>query len=81
MRFYAFGTNLHLLFRGCASTGCIMSVCNSLFLAPIYENASEKMKEEWIPQFVNGDKVGCFALSEPGDVFIPIDTIFKNTSS
>jgi alkylation response protein AidB-like acyl-CoA dehydrogenase len=28
---------------------------------------TDEQKEKWIRPFVSGDKVGCFALSEPGD--------------
>ena len=27
---------------------------------------NEEQKEKWIKPFVTGEKVGCFALSEPG---------------
>ncbi|XP_046841124.1 short-chain specific acyl-CoA dehydrogenase, mitochondrial-like [Xenia sp. Carnegie-2017] len=51
--------------RGCASTGVIMSVNNSLYLSPIMKFGNEEQKEKWIKPFVTGEKVGCFALSEP----------------
>ena len=53
--------------RGCAATGAIMSAHNSLFTAPIVEFGSEKQKQEVLPNFVTGQRVGCFALSEPGN--------------
>ncbi|KAJ6659137.1 hypothetical protein lerEdw1_019440 [Lerista edwardsae] len=53
--------------RGCASTGVIMSVNNSLYLGPILKFGSEEQKHKWISPFVSGDKIGCFALSEPGN--------------
>lgn len=53
--------------RGCASCGVIMSAHNSLYLGPILHYGSEKQKEEFIRPFVNGDQIGCFALSEPGN--------------
>ena len=34
------------------------------------EFGSEQQKEKWIQPFVTGDRVGCFALSEPGNHFI-----------
>ncbi|XP_064337272.1 short-chain specific acyl-CoA dehydrogenase, mitochondrial isoform X1 [Camelus dromedarius] len=52
--------------RGCASTGVIMSVNNSLYLGPVLKFGSEKQKQQWITPFTSGDKIGCFALSEPG---------------
>lgn len=45
-----------------------MSAHNSLYIGPILKYGTEKQKEEWIAPFVNGQKVGCFALSEPGDI-------------
>jgi butyryl-CoA dehydrogenase len=53
--------------RGCASSGVIMSVNNSLYLGPVLAHGTEIQKEDFIRPFINGDKVGCFALSEPGN--------------
>lgn len=53
-------------FRGCASAGVIMSVNNSLYLGPINKFGTDQQKEEFIKPFTNGDKIGCFGLSEPG---------------
>ncbi|EQB77400.1 short-chain specific acyl-CoA dehydrogenase, mitochondrial [Camelus ferus] len=53
--------------RGCASTGVIMSVNNSLYLGPVLKFGSEKQKQQWITPFTSGDKIGCFALSEPAE--------------
>lgn len=57
---------LLFFFRGCASAGVIMSVNNSLYLGPINKFGNDQQKEEFIKPFTNGDKVGCFGLSEPG---------------
>ncbi len=43
-----------------------MSVNNSLYLGPLLKYATDKQKTDWIQPFVGGDKIGCFALSEPG---------------
>nr|VZI51073.1 unnamed protein product [Spirometra erinaceieuropaei] len=53
--------------RGCASVGCILSVNNSLYLAPLIKYASSQQVEEFILPFLDGDRVGCFALSEPNN--------------
>ena len=53
--------------RGCAGTGTIMTAHNSIFMGPIKSFANEKQKSEILPQFVTGEKVGCFMLSEPGN--------------
>lgn len=52
--------------RGCASAGVIMSVNNSLYLGPVLKFGTQKQKEQFITPFTTGDRVGCFALSEPG---------------
>lgn len=44
-----------------------MSVNNSLYHGPILQWGSEEQKQKYITPFTNGDKVGCFALSEPGN--------------
>ncbi|XP_039177045.1 short-chain specific acyl-CoA dehydrogenase, mitochondrial [Crotalus tigris] len=63
----AYTVALEEISRGCASTGVIMSVNNSLYLGPVLKFGSEEQKQEWIPPFTSGEKVGCFALSEPGN--------------
>uniref|UniRef100_A0A672R0N5 short-chain acyl-CoA dehydrogenase n=1 Tax=Sinocyclocheilus grahami TaxID=75366 RepID=A0A672R0N5_SINGR len=55
------------LSRGCASTGVIVSVNNSLYLGPILKFGTEEQKKQWITPFTTGERVGCFALSEPGN--------------
>ena len=49
----------------CASTGVIMSVNNSLVCWPIEHFGSEMQKTKWLVPLAKGDKLGCFALSEP----------------
>lgn len=44
-----------------------MSVNNSLYLGPILKFGSKEQKQQWITPFTGGDKIGCFALSEPGN--------------
>ena len=50
----------------CASTGVIMSVNNSLVCAPIEKWGTDAQKEKWLKPLAKGEKIGCFALSEPG---------------
>ena len=52
---------------GCASTGVIMSVNNSLYCDPVYKFATEEQKKTWLRPFASGEKLGCFALTEPGN--------------
>ena len=50
---------------GCASTGVIMSVNNSLVCDPILKFGDEQQKQEFLTPLAGGEKLGCFALSEP----------------
>ena len=52
--------------KGCASTGVIVSVNNSLTLSPLFTFGNESQKQKWIPPLAKGEKLGCFSLSEPG---------------
>nr|UTI67597.1 acyl-CoA dehydrogenase [Kerria lacca] len=44
-----------------------MSVNNSLYLGPLNKFGNENQKEKYIKPFTSGKKIGCFALSEPGN--------------
>lgn len=50
----------------CASTGVIMSVNNSLVCWPIEAFGTTEQKKKWLTPLARGEKLGCFALSEPG---------------
>lgn len=50
----------------CASTGVIMSVNNSLVCYPIQAYGNDHQKEKFLKPLATGQKLGCFALSEPG---------------
>ncbi|MDY7231104.1 acyl-CoA dehydrogenase [Hyalangium rubrum] len=51
--------------RGCASTGVIMSVNNSLYCDPVMKFGTEEQKEQFLKPFASGQKLGCFGLTEP----------------
>jgi butyryl-CoA dehydrogenase len=51
--------------RGCASTGVIMSVNNSLYCDPVMKYGTEAQKEEFLTPYARGEKLGCFGLTEP----------------
>nr|ACO14659.1 Short-chain specific acyl-CoA dehydrogenase, mitochondrial precursor [Caligus clemensi] len=53
--------------RGCASTGVILSAHNSLYLDPINKNGNHTQKEKFVSPFVDGNQIGCFCLTEPGN--------------
>ncbi|ELK25225.1 Short-chain specific acyl-CoA dehydrogenase, mitochondrial [Myotis davidii] len=65
--YLAYAIAMEEISRGCASTGVIMSVNNSLYLGPIMKFGSKEQKQKWVTPFTSGDKIGCFALSEPGN--------------
>lgn len=50
----------------CASTAVIMSVHNSVSCGPIYRFGSDFLKENYLKVLATGEKLGCFALTEPG---------------
>ncbi|MEE2751340.1 MAG: acyl-CoA dehydrogenase [Myxococcota bacterium] len=49
-----------------AGVGVIMSVNNSLVSWPILNFGSEAQKEKYLPLLASGEKLGCYALTEPG---------------
>jgi len=51
--------------RGCASTGVIMSVNNSLYCDPINRYGTDAQKQEFLEPYASGRKLGCFGLTEP----------------
>ncbi|CAF1506321.1 unnamed protein product [Rotaria magnacalcarata] len=63
----AYAIAMEEISRGCASSGVIMSAHNSLYIGPILKYGTQKQIDEFIKPFINGDRVGCFALSEPGN--------------
>jgi butyryl-CoA dehydrogenase len=50
----------------CASTAVVMSVHNSVACGPIYLFGSEYLKETFLKPLAAGEKIGSFALTEPG---------------
>ncbi|CAB1445226.1 unnamed protein product [Pleuronectes platessa] len=67
MDYLAYSLAMEEISRGCASTGVVVSVNNSLYIGPILKFGTEEQKKQWITPFTTGEKVGCFALSEPGN--------------
>jgi len=51
--------------RGCGSSGIIVSVNNSLAIYPVLAYGSEEQKKMFLPRMAKGEKLGCFALTEP----------------
>ncbi len=51
--------------RGCAGTSVIMSVSNSLYCDPVMKFGTDEQKKQFLTPFARGEKLGCFALTEP----------------
>jgi butyryl-CoA dehydrogenase len=51
--------------RVCASTGVILSVQNSLYCDPIHRFGTDEQKVKFLVPFARGEKIGCYALTEP----------------
>jgi butyryl-CoA dehydrogenase len=52
--------------RVCATSGVILSVNNSLVCDPLLKFGTEEQKKEFLTPLAAGQKLGCFALTEPG---------------
>jgi butyryl-CoA dehydrogenase len=50
----------------CASTAVTMSVNNSLYCMPIVKFGTDAQKKKYVTPFAQGQKLGAYALSEPG---------------
>ncbi|MCE9624739.1 MAG: acyl-CoA dehydrogenase [Deltaproteobacteria bacterium] len=50
----------------CASTSVTMSVNNSLYCGPIVKFGTDAQKEKYLTPYASGQKLGAYALSEPG---------------
>jgi butyryl-CoA dehydrogenase len=61
----AYSIAIEEISRCCASTGVILSVQNSLYCDPIHRFGNEEQKKKFLLPFARGEKVGCYALTEP----------------
>lgn len=50
----------------CASTAVTMSVNNSLYCGPLQKFGTEEQKKRLLVPFARGERLGAYALSEPG---------------
>ncbi len=58
-----------------------MSAHNSLYLGPVKYFGNAQQKQEMLAPFTDGQKIGCFCLSEPGngsDAGCPL-SFYENT--
>lgn len=63
--FFSYILALEEICKGCASTGVIMSVNNSLVCGPLKTFGNEDQKSSFLKDLASGNKLGCFMLSEP----------------
>src|SRR5436190_22743187 len=61
----AYALAIEEISRGCASVGVTLSVNNSLYCDPVMKFGTDAQKERWLKPFAQGEKLGCFGLTEP----------------
>jgi alkylation response protein AidB-like acyl-CoA dehydrogenase len=52
--------------RGCGSTATFIGAHQSIGTNAIYIGGSEELKRKYLPPLTSGEKIGAFALTEPG---------------
>ena len=65
MDFVSYTIVIEEISRACANMGVILSVNNSLVCDPIDRFGNEEQKEKYLMPLARGEKLGCFALTEP----------------
>jgi len=63
--YFSYILALEEICKGCASTGAIMSVNNSLVCSPLKTYGNQNQKSSFLKDLASGNKLGCFMLSEP----------------
>ena len=61
----AYGLVMQELERGDSGIRSFASVQSALVMYPIFAYGSEKQKQYWLPRLAQGEKIGCFGLTEP----------------
>src|SRR3712207_367681 len=62
----AYGLALAEVARGSGSLATFLHVQSGLAMAAIHELGSEEQKQRWLPAMAKCERVGSFALTEPG---------------
>ena len=57
---------LEELSKVCATTGVVVSAHTSLCIDPIMTYGTEEQKQKYVRPLATGEKLGAFALTEPG---------------
>lgn len=66
MNYVAYALVLEQLAQGCSSHTAVVELHNSLFAGPILVYGTEEQKQKYLPGIASGEKLGSFALTEPG---------------
>lgn len=61
----AYGLIMQELERGDSGIRSFASVQSALVMYPLYSFGSDEQKDYWLPLLANGQKIGCFGLTEP----------------
>jgi butyryl-CoA dehydrogenase len=61
----AYAVAMEEISRGCAGTGVIMSVSNSLYCDPVSKYGTDEQRKKFLTPYAKGEKLGAFALTEP----------------
>ncbi|GMV80140.1 MAG: acyl-CoA dehydrogenase [Planctomycetota bacterium] len=62
----AYAYAIYEISRACASTGVILSAHTSLCVDPILKHGTEEQKQKYLVPLAGGEKLGAYALTEPG---------------
>lgn len=63
--YVAYALAVEEIASGCAATGAVMSIHNSVGCSPILNFGSQAQKEQWLPDLAAGKIITCFCLTEP----------------
>lgn len=61
----AYALAIEEISAGCAATGALMSIHNSVGCGPLLNFGTEAQKQTWLPKLASGATIACFALTEP----------------
>jgi len=61
-----YGLVMQELERGDSGVRSFVSVQSALVMYPIYAFGNDEQKSKWLPLLAQGEKIGCFGLTEPG---------------
>ena len=66
MDYRAYAIVVEELSRVCGTTGITVAAHTSLGTGPIYHFGTEAQRQRWVPRLATGERIGAFALTEPG---------------